>query len=323
LSAPSVKVKPVSPRATGPQAGPSAPQPSRATGPQAGATRATGPQTGPTRATGPQVRPGAPLPSRSTGPVPLGRISATRPVPLAERLPHAAAGPVAPSWVAQRGPTPRPRPLRAQSQSVAVVPVAKSAEETWLAERQAEIDEARAAAELEGLRMGQSKVEMLIERYLDAIKRLGIAVREARRPSVDEIVDLAFIVAREIVAREITVDRELVARKLDEVLGNVVVDASVIIRLGGADLAYIRRRRPELTAAGVQFVEDATLGPGGCRIETPKAAIDLSVDARLAAVRTEVAAIVADAAAQAGIGEPAADEEDIELGADAEELEIE
>jgi len=276
-------------------------------------------------AAGKPSRSSGPVPSRSTGPVPLARGSDRRPVPLAERLPHAVQsnGPSMPSWVAQRGPAPKARPLRARSESVAVVPVAKSAEEAWIAERDRELEEARTAAELEGLKMGQSKVEMLIQRYLDAIKRLGVAVREARRPSVDEIVDLAFLVAREIVGRELTLDREILARRLDEVLASVVVDASTVIRLGGADLAYMRKRRPELRAAGVQFVEDATLGPGGCHVETPKAAIDLCIDTRLAAVRGEVAAIVAESAAQAGLGDPAKDEDEIILGEDAEEMEIE
>jgi len=263
-----------------------------------------------------------PAPSRATGPVPLARVSDHRPVPLAERLPNAPGiSPVLPNWVASRGPTPKPRPLRAGSESMQVVPVAKSAEEEWQAEREREIEEAKNEAEREGLRLGQAKVEMLIERYLDAIKRLGLAVKAARRPNPEEIVDIAFLVAREIVGRELTIDREITARRLDEVLGSVGVDASTVIRLGGADLAYIRKRRPELAAAGVQFVEDATLGPGGCKVETPKAAIDLCIEARLAAVRGEVAAIVAEAAPPE---KPVpSTEEEIVLDAEAEEMEIE
>jgi len=258
--------------------------------------------------------------TRRTGPVPLGRILDARPVPLAERLQQKPKGPVTPSWVAQRGPAPKARPLRAQSQSLAVVPVAKSAEEEWQAEREKEIDEARLAAEQEGLRIGQAKVEMLVQRYLDGIKRLGSAVREARRPSVDEIVDLAFLVAREILGRELTLDHEYLMKRLGEALANVAVDASLVVRLGAADMTYVRRRRPELVAAGVQFVEDATLGPGGCQIETPKAAIEQSTNARLAAVRAHVAAIVADAAgaAQAGLGKPARADSDVFDAVDAE-----
>jgi flagellar biosynthesis/type III secretory pathway protein FliH len=267
----------------------------------------------PAKPAAPPPRPSTTSPTRATGPVPLARTSEPRAVPLAERLPHAPTGPVTPSWVAQRGPSPKARPLRAHSQSLTVVPVAKSAEEEWLAERQKEIDEARMAAEQEGLRVGQAKVEMLAQRYLDAIGRLGTAVREARRPSVDEIVDLAFLVAREIVGRELAVDHDHLMKRLDEVLAHVAVDASLVLRLGAADMAYVRRRRPELVAAGVQFVEDASLGPGGCQIETPKAAIELSTDARLAAVRAQIGSIVADAAsaAQAGLGKPAHADRDV------------
>lgn len=265
-----------------------------------------------------------PSQNRATGPVPLGRVNDARPVPLAERLPHAAHphSPVLPNWVSSRGPV-KARPLRAGTESIQVVPVAKSAEESYLAERQRELDEARSEAELEGLRTGQAKVEMLIERYLDAIKRLGQMTRLAKRPSVDEIVDLAFLVAHEIVGRELSMDRDILVRRLNEVLSTVTVDASTVVRLGGADLAYIRRRRPELAAAGVQFVEDTTLGPGGCRVETPKAQIDLCIQTRLAAVRGEVVAIVTEASIAKEHPHAAAGDDDIVLDEDAEDLEIE
>jgi flagellar assembly protein FliH len=272
------------------------------------------------RSTAPQTHP-----NRATGPVPLSRATDARPVPLAERLPHAASptSPVLPNWVASRAPL-KARPLRAGTESLEVVPVARSSEEEFQSERQRELEEARSEAELEGLRIGQAKVEMLIERYLDAIKRLGKMTRKAKKPNVDEVVDMALFLAHEIVGRELTLDRDILVRRLNEVLATVTVDASTVVRLGNADLAYIRRRRPELAAAGVQFVEDASLGPGGCRVETPKAQIDLCTQARLAAVRGEVAAIVAESgASQEEAEDKSADDDDIVVADDAEDLEIE
>jgi flagellar assembly protein FliH len=216
-------------------------------------------------------------------------------VPLAARL--GRTGPTAPeipSWLGRVAPVPKPRPLRAKSLSCAVVPVAESAEETWRAERQRELEEARAAAEVEGLKMAQAKVEMLIERYLDGIERVQAKARTAGRPGGAEVVDLALLVAAEVIGRELTVDRELLAQRVDETLAAVQADGGVVVKLGAADVAYIRRRRPDLAAA-VTLVEEPGLGPGGCHIETAKAAIDLTVAARLEAVRAAIAGIVAEA----------------------------
>jgi len=227
---------------------------------------------------------------------PLAPPQAASAVPLADRLARAGTpGPETPPWLAVPRPAPKPRPLRAQSMSCAVVPVAQSAEEAWRAERQRELEEARQAAEVEGLRMAQAKVEMLIERYLDGIDRLKREAGEARRPDPNEVVELALLVAREIVGREVAADREILARRLDETLAEVRTDGRLVVRLGSADMAYIQRRRPDLTAA-VTFLDDATLGPGGCKVETAKASIDLGVAARLAAVREAIAGIVAEAA---------------------------
>src|SRR5262249_26488156 len=135
-------------------------------------------------------------------------------------------------------------------------------------------------------------------RYLDAIERIKGEAQTARRPDAGEVVELALLVARELVGRELTVDREILARRLDETLVACQADGALIVRVGAADMAYIKRRRPDL-AAVVTFIEEPALGPGGCKIETPKASIDLGIAARVEAVRGAITGIVLEAGVEA------------------------
>ena len=44
-------------------------------------------------------------------------------------------------------------------------------------------------------------------------------------------------------------------------------------------------KRPELFHAGIELVEDSTLGIGGCVVETPHRVIDATIETRLMAIK--------------------------------------
>ncbi|HKA91029.1 MAG TPA: FliH/SctL family protein [Haliangiales bacterium] len=182
-------------------------------------------------------------------------------------------GNAAPEWLSAREAAP-PRPLFAAPAPVKPDPT----------EVARQIEEARAEAELEGLKAAQDKVETVIERYMDGIDHLAEVARAARRPVAEEVVALAMVVARAILERELTLDRDLVIETVDRALRAVEGEAAVTVRLGRADLAYVRQRRPELMRAGVAFVEDNGLGVGGCIVESADTVTEATMDARLQSV---------------------------------------
>ncbi len=145
-------------------------------------------------------------------------------------------------------------------------------------------DAARMEGEREGLLAAQTKIETLAQRYLDAIARLDKATRDLQKPNPTEIVDLALATAGELVGHEMSVDRDVLVNTVEQALANVEEKRGVIVRMGKTDLAYLMSRRPELVGAGY-FVDDDTLGIGGCVIETPQRVIDLGIERRLDAVR--------------------------------------
>jgi flagellar assembly protein FliH len=154
----------------------------------------------------------------------------------------------------------------------------------------ADLEEARRLAEAEGLRVAQAKVEALVNRYLDGIERLGAAAESARRACAEDIVDLALVVAGELIGQEILSDREIIVKTVDHAIGQAG-DGPIKVRLGRADIEYLQRRRPDV-AAIVQLVEDPQLGVGGCVVETPRCELDASFGTRLAALRERLIALM-------------------------------
>ena len=225
-------------------------------------------------------------------------------VPLTERL-RELKGTERPGWLgAKAGATPR----------VAFAPPQSTAGRIEDApEFKRRLDEARAEAEIEGLRAAQHKVEALVERYGDALVRLQEMTRENARPLAAEVVELALVVAREILGRECSIDHEPLLARVEAALRSVAGDATIEVRLSKGDLTYIAKRRPDLAEAGVVLIEDPRLGPGGCVVETPERIVDASIEARLDAVRAALNEVVEaggdDEPAEAETPPPATEEE--------------
>jgi len=159
------------------------------------------------------------------------------------------------------------------------------------------LEQARREAEREGLFSAQAKVAAIMERYVDAITRLDIAVKEAMAPRAAEAVDLAILVAKELIGQEIVTDRDILVATVEKAMAPLKEASALQIRMGAADLVYVMQRRPELIEAGVKFVEDGNLGVGGCVIETPFAVADASIETRLEAVRRSLSRLMSSPAA--------------------------
>ncbi len=148
-----------------------------------------------------------------------------------------------------------------------------------------EVAEARLAAEEEGIRSAQARVEMVVQRYADGIRRLGDVVQRSKRPDAGELVGLAMVVAQQIIGHELSIDAEAIVQTVEAALATVADDPSVRVRIGSVDLAYIKRRRADLLESNMQFVEDPTLSVGGCIVETALRVVDASMERRMDAIR--------------------------------------
>ena len=131
----------------------------------------------------------------------------------------------------------------------------------------------------------RAQLAALQTRYLERIAQLAQATQAQARPQPQAIVDLALLIARELIGREADADPQHFVDALAAELLPLCDGERIDVRLPPAEAAQAASLHPEL-AARVRLVSDATLEPGDCVVETATSIIDRSLGPRLAAVRT-------------------------------------
>lgn len=146
--------------------------------------------------------------------------------------------------------------------------VERAAREKAIAEARASID-SEVAAELEPLRAQMTETLS----YVTDLREQMATYAE------HELVQLAIEIARKIVRREVTVDREIVISLARVALARLRSRALATVYLHPDDYQYVTANRDRLGAGNtVKLIEDATISRGGCLIETDLGHVDARIE---------------------------------------------
>lgn len=142
-----------------------------------------------------------------------------------------------------------------------------------------------AEGERAGLAAAAARTDGVLRQVSGSVDELralrgGILQRTER-----QVVQLALAIARRIVHREATLDRELVATMARVALDRMGQPATATIRLHPDDFAAMTHGRRS-TDAGPQIVADHHVARGGCLVESDFGVIDVSIDAQIDEVGT-------------------------------------
>ena len=149
---------------------------------------------------------------------------------------------------------------------------------------QAEIETARNQTVQEVQDINRRELDGLSEGFAASVAKLENAVLGIEKVVASEVVDLALLVAGEIVKKEMSQNPELLVAAVEEALADLPHDGTVVLRLNPADLEHVRNANPGAKSV-IEYEPDPSLSRGDCVLETPSRIIDASIDARLAAVR--------------------------------------
>lgn len=145
-----------------------------------------------------------------------------------------------------------------------------------------------AQGERAGAEAAAARGDAVVRRLTETVDELRKLKAELLHKTEQQVVQLALAIARRIIHREVSLDRELVAA-----MGRVAIDrlgavSSATIRLHPDDYAAVMRGYPEGTAdAGVTtVVADPLVRRGGCLVESDFGLIDVSVDAQIREIAT-------------------------------------
>ncbi len=163
-----------------------------------------------------------------------------------------------------------------QPETAEVLPL-PTAEEIEAIERQAQEEGYQS-----GLAAGRMVAEAEVGRLRALLEGVAEVCRSAEARLADEVLDLALVIARQMVREELRVDRTMLLPAIREAIAGLPqVKGPSRLQLNPDDLAALSALLAgELSSDYWRLVPDPLLPTGSCRIETPVSALDLTLATR-------------------------------------------
>lgn len=152
-------------------------------------------------------------------------------------------------------------------------------------------DEAAALGRQEGIEQGRALVRERVENLQSIIGLLEAPLKELDEQLVQEVAELAIVIARHLVRREIRSDPGQIVGVIQQAAGVLPVAARrVRLFLNPDDAATVREMMPATSEleGGWEIIEDPAVSCGGCRLETDSTRIDATLEKRLSAIAAEL-----------------------------------
>ena len=136
--------------------------------------------------------------------------------------------------------------------------------------------------ERSGTEAAGKRGEAMLRRLSDTITELTALRASMIRQTETQIVELALAVARRVVHREVSLDRNLMIAIVRVALDRLGESARVTVRLHPEEFeATGAARLAEFAGTDITFTPDARVGRGGCRVESDMGMLDAGVDAQI------------------------------------------
>ena len=105
-----------------------------------------------------------------------------------------------------------------------------------------------------------------------------------------QVTELAMMVARQLIRRELQMDRQQIIGVVKEALSALpIATREIRLELNPEDASLIREALSlDQSSKNIEIIDSLVLSRGGCRVLTENSQIDASVESRLNAVITKV-----------------------------------
>jgi flagellar assembly protein FliH len=193
---------------------------------------------------------------------------------------------------------------RAEVEAEGIITAAKqTAEETTMSTMTAfEEDRKKAEAEgrevgrEEGFTEGQTEVRRLIERTHTVLERAQDKRSEILEETEQQVIDLVLLIARKVIKTISESQRAVVVSNVVQALRKLKGRGNILIRVNLVDVELTTEHIKDFIkitegAKGIQVVEDSTVDPGGCVIETDFGEINARISSQLAELEDKILAM--------------------------------
>lgn len=118
--------------------------------------------------------------------------------------------------------------------------------------------------------------------FAETLQQLSVLREEISARVETDLVELALEIAKKIVGREVTVDREIALTLVKVSLKKLNSRAPFAqIHLSPEDYAFIDARREQIDFRGsLELIEDRSISPGGCLVHTDTGEVDARIESQ-------------------------------------------
>ncbi len=139
-----------------------------------------------------------------------------------------------------------------------------------------------AQGEKAGLEAAAKRGDALLRRLTQTLDEMTTLRAQMIRDTEQQMVSLALAVARRVIHRDVSLDRDLLIAIARVALDRLGEDAKISVHLNPDDYAATEAARTrEWEGTQVSVVADARVPRGGCRIESDFGALDAGIDAQI------------------------------------------
>jgi flagellar assembly protein FliH len=160
-------------------------------------------------------------------------------------------------------------------------------------ERKEAEERGRLAGREAGFTEGRDEVTRLVERTQTVLERAQDKRAEILAETEQQIIDLVLLISRKVIKIISENQRNVVISNVVQALRKVKGRGNIIIKVNMLDIKLTTEHRKEFIALvegakSVQIVEDSTIDPGGCIIETDFGEIDARISSQLTELEQKI-----------------------------------
>ncbi|MCL1994216.1 MAG: flagellar assembly protein FliH [Spirochaetes bacterium] len=155
------------------------------------------------------------------------------------------------------------------------------------------LDLGKESGHREGYAEGKTEVERLIERARTVLERAQDKRADILVQSEQEIVDLVLLLARKVIKIISETQKSVIVSNVIQALRKIRTKGDIIVRVNLTDLKLTTEHTRDFIqlvegAKSIQVIEDSSVGPGGCIIETDFGEIDARISSQLAELEDKI-----------------------------------
>jgi len=160
-------------------------------------------------------------------------------------------------------------------------------------ERKEAVDSGKTEGKEEGYAYGKAEVDRLIERTQVVLERAQDKRADILSETEKQIIGLVLLISRKVIKVLSENQRNIIISNVVEALRKVKSKGDIIIRVNLADLQLATEHKEDFIrliekSKSLQIIEDSTVDPGGCIIETDFGEIDARIASQLSELENKI-----------------------------------